>query len=134
MILDTTFLIDIMQNDNKAALKLQKYIKSGETLLITAPTVFELYSGLVRSSKPLEEKNKILKVLEGQLVIGLDKQSAEKSGEIDGNLVKEGQAIGPIDCMIASVAIEHDIQLLHNDRDFDPIEKHFSLKTVKSGK
>jgi predicted nucleic acid-binding protein len=33
-----------------------------------------------------------------------------------------------LDCMIASVAIENDIPLLHNDKDFQPIEKHCSLK------
>ncbi len=37
-----------------------------------------------------------------------------------------------VDCMIASVAIENDITLLHNDRDFTPIEKHLSLKVLTS--
>ena len=37
----------------------------------------------------------------------------------------------PIDCMIAAVAIENDLPLLHRDRDFDPIEKHCGLKVVK---
>jgi predicted nucleic acid-binding protein len=42
-----------------------------------------------------------------------------------------GITIGkPVDCMIAAVAIEHDIPLLHNDRDFIPIEKHFGLKRM----
>ena len=36
----------------------------------------------------------------------------------------------PVDCMIASVAIEHDILLLHNDKDFVPIEKNFGLKRL----
>jgi len=30
--------------------------------------------------------------------------------------------------MISSVAIEHDVRLLHNDRDFDHISKHSKLK------
>ena len=36
-----------------------------------------------------------------------------------------------VDCMIAAVAIEHDLPLLHNDRDFDPMEAHCGLKVVK---
>lgn len=32
------------------------------------------------------------------------------------------------DCLIAAVAIENDIQLLHNDRDFSMVTKHFPLK------
>jgi hypothetical protein len=36
----------------------------------------------------------------------------------------------PVDCMIAATAIEHDVLLLHNDRDFDAIEKYGSLKVL----
>jgi predicted nucleic acid-binding protein len=36
----------------------------------------------------------------------------------------------PIDCMIAAVAIEHAIPLLHNDRDFEPIAKYCGLKVI----
>jgi predicted nucleic acid-binding protein len=35
-----------------------------------------------------------------------------------------------VDCMIAAVAIEYDLPLLHNDRDFDPIAAHCGLKVV----
>jgi predicted nucleic acid-binding protein len=33
--------------------------------------------------------------------------------------------------MIAAVAIENDIALVHNDRDFIPMEKHCGLKMLK---
>jgi predicted nucleic acid-binding protein len=33
--------------------------------------------------------------------------------------------------MIAAVAIEHNIPLVHSDRDFDPIEKFCGLKVVR---
>ena len=36
-----------------------------------------------------------------------------------------------VDCMIAAVAIEHNIPLVHSDRDFDPIEKFCGLKVVR---
>jgi predicted nucleic acid-binding protein len=36
--------------------------------------------------------------------------------------------------MIASVAIEHDLYLLHNDRDFDHIGEHSKLKILKTKK
>ncbi len=32
--------------------------------------------------------------------------------------------------MIAAGAIENDVHLLHNDRDFDPIEKFHHFKVV----
>ncbi len=36
-----------------------------------------------------------------------------------------------VDCMIAATAIEHRLPLLHNDRDFDPMETYCGLKVVK---
>jgi hypothetical protein len=35
-----------------------------------------------------------------------------------------------VDCLIASFCIESGFSLLHNDRDFDPFEKHLGLRVV----
>ena len=54
-----------------------------------------------------------------------------RSAEIYRKLRKKGLTIRkPLDCMIASAAIENDILLLHNDKDFQPIEKHCGLKVL----
>ena len=37
-----------------------------------------------------------------------------------------------IDCIIAAVAINHDLELFSNDRDFDNIRKYFKLKDYLS--
>lgn len=37
-----------------------------------------------------------------------------------------------IDCLIATFCVENGFPLLHNDRDFDPFEKHLGLRTVKA--
>ena len=39
----------------------------------------------------------------------------------------------PNDCLIACICIDNNFQLLHNDRDFDPFEKHLGLRCVVSG-
>jgi hypothetical protein len=54
-----------------------------------------------------------------------------RSAEIYRKLRKKGITIRkPLDCIIASVAIENDISLLHNDKDFQPIEKRCGLKVL----
>jgi predicted nucleic acid-binding protein len=54
-----------------------------------------------------------------------------RSAEIYRSLRKKGITIRKtVDCMIASVALENDIALLDNDKDFDPIEHHFGLKRI----
>jgi len=129
MIFDTSFVIDIMSGKERAVAKLHELNKKGEPQLITALTVFELFSGLVRSTKPDIEKNKIMKILEGQLILRLDNLAAEKAGEIDGGLIKEGKAIGPIDSLIAGIALVRDEKVLtHNVKDFSKI-KGLKLET-----
>jgi len=36
-----------------------------------------------------------------------------------------------MDCLIATFCIESGFALLHNDRDFEPFEKHLGLRMVK---
>ncbi|MDR0909492.1 MAG: hypothetical protein LBM77_06965 [Spirochaetaceae bacterium] len=55
-----------------------------------------------------------------------------KSAEIFRSLRTKGITIRkPNDCLIAAYCILNDLALLHHDRDFDPIEKHFGLQVVR---
>ena len=55
-----------------------------------------------------------------------------KAAEIYRDLRRKGITIRrSVDCMIASVAIENDIPLLHNDKDFKAIEEHCGLRYYK---
>lgn len=46
-------------------------------------------------------------------------------------LRKRGVTIrNSIDCLIATYCIRERHELLHNDRDFDPFEKHLGLKVI----
>ncbi len=38
-----------------------------------------------------------------------------------------------IDVMIATFCVSYQLPLLHDDRDFDPMEKHLKLKVIKPG-
>jgi len=54
------------------------------------------------------------------------------AAEIYRELRKQGITIRKTnDCIIAATALEHHCSLLHNDRDFATIAKHFPLKIVK---
>lgn len=129
MIFDTSFIIDLMDRNGNALLKLNDIIKRGDSQLVTSLTIFELFSGLVRSKRPVDEKNKILKVLEGQTILVLDKESAEKAGEIDGHLISEGKCIGAVDCMIAGITLTKKEKLVTKDiKDFSRI-KGLELET-----
>lgn len=38
-----------------------------------------------------------------------------------------------IDMIIATFCVRHSLSLLHNDRDFDPMQRHLGLRVVKAG-
>tara|TARA_Y100000031_G_C8195123_1_gene373311 strand:- start:401 stop:793 length:393 start_codon:yes stop_codon:yes gene_type:complete len=122
MIADTSFIIDLMRKNKAAELKLKELIKKGETPFLTSITLFEIFTGLERTSKPENEKAKIRDTLNKQIVFPLDSRAAEKAGEIDGKLIKEGNMIGSLDCMIAGIAlIKKEKVLTRNLKDFQRI-------------
>jgi predicted nucleic acid-binding protein len=57
---------------------------------------------------------------------------AVKSAENYRLLRKKGVTVGKtIDVIIGTFCIHHNISLLHDDQDFDPLAKHLGLKIVK---
>ncbi len=123
MIMDTDFVIDLLKNDPVAVQKLRGLNENEETLIITAMTVFELFNGISRSDKPEREKEKVVNVLERQIIFDFDKLSAEKGGEICGLLAKQGTQIGSVDCMIAGIALnKNETVLTRNIKDFSKVK------------
>lgn len=112
MILDTSFIIDLMDGLPEAEEKLRILDKKKEVQFVAAPTIFELWSGIEQSKKPEEEKLKVFAVLSTQTVLNLDNNSAEEAGKIDGQLAKQGKPIEPEDSMIAGIAKSNDETVL----------------------
>ncbi len=123
MILDTTFIIDLMNKDEKALLKLEQFKKTRETLSVTAITIFELFMGVAHSNYPEKEKEKIRKALEDIWIVSFDWFSAEEAGQLHGSLSKKGNMLLPQDCMIAGMALNLKEKLLtRNAKDFSKVK------------
>lgn len=120
MILDTNFIIDFLKGQSNALNKMDLLVKKDIAFAITTPTIFELYSGLIFLDKSEDEREKIISLLKDQIVLSLDKNSAEKAGIIDGNLLKKGLKIDAEDSMIAGIAESYGETILTRN------VKHFS--------
>ena len=112
MIADTTFLIDVMREDRSAIAKGEELEREGVQVNITTVSVFELYVGLNLSTKPIEEKNKIDKVLGNIVVQNFDFDSACEAGEIFADKKRRGLTIDPEDAMIAGICISNEEPIL----------------------
>ena len=123
MILDTTFVIDLIDGLPEAVEKLKSLQEQQEMLFVTTPTIFELWTGITQSDRPEREKEKVLRVLETQLILDLHRESAEEGGIINGTLINEGQRIDPEDCLIAGIAKQYgDAVLTRNVKHFQRIK------------
>ncbi len=122
MILDTTFVIDLIKGRAEAISKLKEFEKENTVYAITSPTIYELWSGLVSLEKSEKEKQKTTSLIKEQIIYFLDDKSAEEAGKIDGILVKNGKQIEPEDCMIAGIAIKNNQVLVTRDQHFNRIE------------
>jgi Predicted nucleic acid-binding protein, contains PIN domain len=78
MILDTTFLIDLMKEDPAAVKKLKELERDKITQNIAALTLYELYGGILLSTKPEKEKRKVLDTLASMNILDLTAKSAAK--------------------------------------------------------
>ncbi len=129
MIVDTSFIIDLMKDYRDAKLKLEELGKKGEPLLTTSLTIFELYRGISRSRKPEKERMKITAILKNQIVADFDEIAAQRAGELDGLLMIRGRPIGAVDCMIAGIALVRMEKLLtRNTSEFEKV-KGLGLET-----
>ena len=128
-LVDTTVWIDFFTGKvNPQVDILELLISEGQDICICGMVLTEVLQG-VREEK---QYKKIDSYFQSLLFLPMTKEMHLHAADIYRSLRKKGITIRkPIDCMIASVAIAHKIQLLHNDKDFDPIAKHCHLKTVE---
>ena len=111
MILDTSFIIDFLKNDESAVEKARKLKEENVPLATTTINVFELWQG-ASDIKNEEKKSKILKFLSSIGLLGFDFESARDGGAIYSELRQKGKLIDPEDCMIAGIAKTNNRTLL----------------------
>ncbi len=123
MILDTAFIIDLMEKLPEAVAKMEQLHTQQEQIFITTPTIFELWTGVAHGSQPEKEKQKIKLIIENQRILDLTKASAEEAGIINGTLQKQRECIDPEDCLIAGIALRYNQPLLtRNTKHFKRIK------------
>ena len=122
MILDTNFIIDLLNGKKEAVFMMRELIQREKEVAISSPTLFELWSGLIVLKKSDEEKNKVREFLKGQILYAFDERSAEVAGVVHGDLIQKGLEINPVDAMIAGIALQNHQMILTRDKHFTRVE------------
>jgi len=128
VIIDTTVWVDFFAaRTTPHVVALEALIKRREDICICGIILTEVLQGIRQET----EFRKTKSLFNSLIFLPMSYTIFLRSAEIYRTLRRRGITIRKsMDCMIASVAIENDIQLLHNDRDFDPIEKHCGLRSL----
>ncbi len=128
VLVDTSVWIEFLADrEIDQAKKLESLLINKDSLCICGIILTEVLQG-IRKEK---DYTKTREFFDSLLFLPMNYSTYLRAAEIYRSLRKQGITIrNSLDCLIASVAIEDDISLLHNDRDFEPIAKHFQLKTI----
>jgi predicted nucleic acid-binding protein len=113
-LLDTTVIIDTI-NDKKARRQfLRDLIRSGNTLACCAISVTEIYAGVRHTEE--ENTRSFLSTLD---YYPITFRVARLAGELKRDFGKKGTTLSVTDTLIAAVAIQHQLSLItDNIRDF----------------
>ena len=125
ILIDTTVWIDFFSKRNsRQVVHLVKLIEQREELCLCGIVLTEILQGI---KNPREYKQ--AEDLFGSLLfLSMTRDTFILAADIYRSLRTRGITIRKtLDCMIAAVAIEHKVPLLHNDHDFDPIAKFCGL-------
>ncbi|MDO8306838.1 MAG: PIN domain-containing protein [Actinomycetota bacterium] len=125
VLVDTSVWVRVLRGHRPLIQRLGALVDSGTALLICGPVELELGVGRTRRNSDQADR-----VLAGSRMIPLDPRIDFTEAAVLASLSRAaGRPIrSPMDCLIAQVAIRHDVTLVHVDRDFVAIAEVSSLR------
>lgn len=126
MIVDTSFVLDVIDDVDAAVSKERELEAHGVPLVLPAMTVLELYIGVGRVANTREERNAVESVLESYPIVETTPSIARRAGRLLGERLAtanagDGPGIGKGDATIAATALERDEPVLAGDTHFGTI-------------
>ena len=125
ILVDTTVWVDFFRNaKTRQVATLKDSIQSRFDINICPIVEMEILQGIGDDG----QYKRVKKQLDGLLSLAITDESYDLAGDIYRKARVRGFTIRKsLDCIIAAVAIQNRVQLLHNDKDFDAIEKVTTL-------
>ena len=126
---DSSVWIDFFRGDPKPPVLLLKSAKDHDELVLGDLILTEVQQGITRR-KDFDLIRFVFDQLECRTLGGWD--IAMDASDNYQFLRKKGFLVRrTIDMIIGTYCIKHGIWLIHNDRDFEPMEKHLGLKVLR---
>ena len=128
VLVDTSVWVDGLNGrETPGVQRLRRCIAEGDTICACGVVLAETLQG-IRDDAQFEATRR---AFEGFFFLPMSRATCVDAAQLYRGLRKRGVTVRkPADCLIAAVAIEHGVHLLHSDRDFDVLAKYGRLKVV----
>ena len=117
--LDTSFLIDVLDGDDAAREVMMELDERTERHAVTPVTAAELWIGAHLGT--VQEYRRTAELLDSLLWLEFDRDCARLIGSLQAELIDSGVQLGFNDCVIAATAIQHELELITGDSDFERV-------------
>lgn len=124
VLVDTSVWIEVFRSRSPLALE---SVVDLDDVVTCGPVIQEVIQGFddERAFRVARDSMLALPVLENPMTLHVYEQAAElyRRGRRAGKTVRSS-----VDCLIAACALQHDVEVLHSDRDYDAIATFTSLR------
>lgn len=128
LLIDTSIWISVFRDQSGQIRQQLESLIANRQVLLTRFTQLELLQGSLNE----QEWTLLSTYLETQDYVELTSQSWQAAARIYYDLRRQGLTVrSPIDCCIAQAALENNLLLIHNDRDFETIAQVRSLQHLR---
>ncbi len=129
ILVDTSAWVEYLRATDSAAHRtLRALIESDEQLATSEPIVMEILAG----AQDEVHVQRLRRLMNRASLLPLDGLADfEHAADTYRLCRRAGETIRSlIDCLVATVALRHDVEVLHSERDFDAIARHVPLKLL----
>ena len=107
MILDTTFLVDLLRGESELK-EAARHVDDHGIAAVSTITVMELGAGIHRADASETERERVETLLSDIREVPFDRDAAFRAGELNVQLARSGTPIDVADVTIAATALVHD--------------------------
>jgi len=131
LLIDTSVWISVFRDRSGQVRQQLETLIANREILLTRFTQLELLQGSLNEQE-WTILSTYLEVQDYVELIELRPSSWQAAARIYYDLRRQGLTVrSPIDCCIAQAALENDLLLIHNDRDFETIAQVRSLQNLR---
>jgi len=134
MLLDASFLIDLMEGQPEAVALAAAIDAEGDRLRLPAPVLFELWVGAARAGGRTRDRQQLELLETSYEAVEFDAADARSAGALQSILHRAGRALGTVDAQLAGMALARSEALATGDRLLMDIGHGVPIRTYRMRK